>query len=113
MYAKLLFVALAVKMSYDDRIYGYTVDGQMYFIFKYKIIYMKVLGVTGGISYASTMAYYSLINKGVNEQLCGMELICANTVHVIADELEERIQLPLIQIARETAEVFNTANSNK
>ncbi|NHA03694.1 aspartate/glutamate racemase family protein [Mucilaginibacter sp. HC2] len=40
-------------------------------------------------------------------------LICANTPHVIADQLQETIQLPVIHIARETAMEIKANGLNK
>ena len=119
---------------------------------------MKILGLIGGMSYVSTLDYYRMINRGVNEQLGGSNfaeciihsfnfgsmirhfeqqqwdivlhkitnaalglkaggaeaiLICANTPHVIADQLQETIQLPVIHIARETATEIKTNSLNK
>jgi aspartate racemase len=109
---------------------------------------MKILGLIGGISWVSTVDYYSYINKGVNEKLGGINfcecliysfnyadiiknndsnnwestlqmitkaalslkyggaeaiVLCANTMHLIADELENNIGLPVIHIATATA----------
>lgn len=40
-------------------------------------------------------------------------LICANTVHMIADQLQEIIKLPVIHIARETAMEIKLSQLNK
>lgn len=109
---------------------------------------MKTLGLVGGTSWVSTIDYYTIINKGINEELgdlnyskcilysfnfqeiisctqvndwesvlekvslackklelSGAEgiVLCANTLHFIADELETRLNIPLVHIARETA----------
>jgi aspartate racemase len=111
-------------------------------------VFMKTLGLVGGISWVSTAEYYKLINEGINEQLGGLNfaqciihsfnyadikrnndtnnwdstlnmltgaalnlkqsgaeaiLLCANTMHLVADELAQNIQMPLIHIATETA----------
>lgn len=112
---------------------------------------MKKLGLIGGISWVSTIDYYRLINKGINEKLgdlnfaeciiysfnyqdiknnndsgawdktlqmlsdaalgmkgAGVEAIvlCANTMHKVADELEQKVQLPVIHIATVTADTI-------
>lgn len=109
---------------------------------------MKKIGLIGGISWVSTSDYYTLINKGINEKLGGLNfsecliysfnyadikknndnndwdstfkmllkaaeilksggaeaiVLCANTMHLIADKLQDAIGLPLIHIAEETA----------
>ncbi|RYJ37011.1 Aspartate racemase [Flavobacterium anhuiense] len=109
---------------------------------------MKKIGLIGGISWVSTSDYYTLINKGINEKLGGLNfsecliysfnyadikknndandwdstfsmllkaaevlksggaeaiLLCANTMHLIADRLQNAIDIPLIHIAEETA----------
>jgi len=109
---------------------------------------MRKIGLIGGISWVSTSDYYTLINKGINEKLGGLNfsecliysfnyadikrnndandwystfnmlfkaaevlksggaeaiVLCANTMHLIADKLQQAIELPLIHIAEETA----------
>lgn len=109
---------------------------------------MKILGLIGGISWVSTVDYYTLINQGVNEKLGGLNfseciiysfnyaeikknndtndwektfqmvlkasnhlkscvatsiVLCANTMHLIADRLEKEINIPVIHIATVTA----------
>lgn len=109
---------------------------------------MRKIGLIGGISWVSTSDYYTLINKGINEKLGGLNfsecliysfnyadikknndandwdstfkmllkaaevlksggaeaiVLCANTMHLIADKLQEAIGLPLIHIAEQTA----------
>ena len=109
---------------------------------------MKILGLIGGISWVSTVDYYTQINQGINDQLgklnyaeciiysfnfqnikdnndtnnwdstlkmvvaaaknlenSGAEgiVLCANTMHIIADRLEKEISIPVIHIATSTA----------
>lgn len=109
---------------------------------------MRKIGLIGGISWVSTSDYYTLINKGINEKLGGLNfsecliysfnyadikknndandwdstfnmllkaaevlksggaeaiLLCANTMHLIADRLQQAIDIPLLHIAVETA----------
>jgi aspartate racemase len=109
---------------------------------------MKILGLIGGISWVSTVDYYTQINKGINEQLGGLNysecmiysfnyqtiknnndtddwdstlrmvvsasknleksgakgiVLCANTMHFIADRIEKEIGIPIIHIATATA----------
>ncbi|KAF2517772.1 aspartate/glutamate racemase family protein [Flavobacterium foetidum] len=109
---------------------------------------MRKIGLIGGISWVSTSDYYTLINKGINEKLGGLNfsecliysfnyadikknndvndwestfqmlfkgceflksggaeaiVLCANTMHLIADKLQDAIDLPVIHIAVETA----------
>ncbi|PBI85727.1 Aspartate racemase [Flavobacterium sp. ACN2] len=109
---------------------------------------MRKIGLIGGISWVSTSDYYTLINKGINEKLGGLNfsecliysfnyadikknndandwdstfnmllkaaevlksggaeaiVLCANTMHLIAEKLQQAIGLPLIHIAEETA----------
>jgi aspartate racemase len=109
---------------------------------------MKILGLVGGTSWVSTLDYYKLINKGVNEKLGDLNfaecviysfnyqdikrnndadawdknlemiaaaslklqnsgakgiVLCANTMHLIADELQAQIDIPVIHIATATA----------
>ncbi len=109
---------------------------------------MRKIGLIGGISWVSTSDYYTLINKGINEKLGGLNfsecliysfnyadikknndandwdstfkmlfkgceflksggaeaiVLCANTMHLIADKLQDAIGLPVIHIAEETA----------
>ena len=109
---------------------------------------MRKIGLIGGISWVSTSDYYTLINKGINEKLGGLNfsecliysfnyadikknndandwdstfnmllkaaevlksggaeaiLLCANTMHLVADRLQQAIDIPLIHIAEQTA----------
>ena len=109
---------------------------------------MKILGLIGGISWVSTVDYYTQINKGINERLGGLNypecmiyslnyqkiknnndtndwdstlemvvsaskkleksgakgiVLCANTMHFIADRIEKEIDIPIIHIATATA----------
>jgi len=109
---------------------------------------MKTIGLIGGISWVSTVDYYTYINKGVNAQLGGLNfaqciiysfnyadivknnesenwdatlkmltqaalglqqsgaeaiLLCANTMHMVADDLVKNLQIPVIHIATATA----------
>ncbi len=109
---------------------------------------MKTLGLIGGISWVSTVEYYTQINEGINEKLGGLNyseclihsfnyqkikdnndtndwdstlkmvvsasknlersgakgiVLCANTMHFIADKIQEQINIPIIHIATATA----------
>ena len=109
---------------------------------------MKILGLIGGISWVSTIDYYTQINQGINDRLGGLNyaeciiysfnfqniknnndtnnwdstlkmvvaaaknleksgakgiVLCANTMHIIADRLEKEINIPVIHIATSTA----------
>ena len=113
---------------------------------------MRVLGLIGGISWASTIDYYRGINEEVNRRLGGLQypqlaifslnyaqvqdfgkrdawheflelttrigghlketgaeglLLCANTAHIVADELQGRLGIPVINIVDETAKAIN------
>lgn len=116
---------------------------------------MKTLGLIGGMSWVSTMDYYKLINKGINEKLGGLNfsqciiysfnfadikknndandwetnlkmvaeagihlknagaqaiVLCANTMHLIAEKAEAKIGLPVIHIASATAAAIKSKN---
>jgi aspartate racemase len=113
---------------------------------------MRVLGLIGGISWASTIDYYRGINEEVNRRLGGSQypqlaiyslnygqvqdigkrdawheflelttrigrhlretgaeglLLCANTAHIVADELQQRLGIPVINIVDETAKAIS------
>lgn len=112
---------------------------------------MKTIGLLGGMSWESTLAYYRAINEGVKNTLGGLHsaqialysvdfepieqlqhsgdweetarilseaaqniqaagadflLICTNTMHKVAPEIEAAIQIPLLHIADATAEIL-------
>lgn len=50
-----------------------------------------------------------LTNAALGLKSCGAEaiLLCANTMHLIADKIQERVQLPVINIASVTADVIS------
>jgi len=113
---------------------------------------MKILGMVGGTSWASSKEYYYLINRGINQikggliypelilyslnygeiaelnkkndlhgiyrivseaafslENIGVEgiILCANTLHMYADNLESKLTVPLINIADVVAERIN------
>jgi aspartate racemase len=57
-------------------------------------------------------AYISnrLIEEGLKLKQVGAEglMLCANTTHLVADQVKEKVQLPLIHIADETAKFIQT-----
>ena len=116
---------------------------------------MKTLGLIGGMSWASTIPYYRLINEGVQQRLGGLHsaklalysvdfaeveacqvsgdwekagqllaeaalalkkagaegiVICANTMHKVAEVVAERSGLPLLHIADATAAAIREQN---
>jgi len=119
---------------------------------------MKTIGLIGGTTWLSTVDYYALINKKVNEKLggdssakillysvdfaeyrklaeennweemsarlcpvakmlessgAGCLLLCANTLHIIADDIRKSINIPLIHIAEETTNQIKKAGIKK
>ncbi len=112
---------------------------------------MKTIGLLGGMSWESTVAYYREINEGVKKRLGGLHsakiamysvdfdpieqfqhagdwegtskiligaaksveaagadflVICTNTMHKVAPEIEAAIKIPLLHIADATAAVL-------
>ncbi len=112
---------------------------------------MKTIGLLGGMSWESTVTYYTKINEGVKHTLGGLHsakiamysidfnaieklqhtgdwsatavilaeaainnqsagadfsLICTNTMHKVADEIAENIDIPLLHIADATGEAL-------
>lgn len=119
---------------------------------------MRLLGLTGGTSWESTVLYYQLINRMTRERLGGHHsaplvlrsvdfapleaamaaddwetvarhqveaarllwtagaealVICANTMHKVADRVQAAVDLPLIHIADATADVIKAAGSRR
>ncbi len=112
---------------------------------------MKTLGLLGGMSWESTVPYYRIINRTVNEHLGGLHsaeillysvdfqrieelqmagrwteaaeiltsaaqrlesagadlmVLCTNTMHKVADEIESGISIPFLHIADATGEAI-------
>ncbi|MGL1892707.1 MAG: aspartate/glutamate racemase family protein [Spirochaetaceae bacterium] len=112
---------------------------------------MKTIGLLGGMSWESTVGYYTAINMGIKNSLGGLHsaeiamysvdfdpieklqhngdwdgtakilgeaakniesagadflLICTNTMHKVAPEIERSINIPILHIADATAEVL-------
>jgi aspartate racemase len=112
---------------------------------------MKTIGLLGGMSWESTVAYYREINEAIKQRLGGFHsakiilysvdfaaieklqrigdwdstatilkdaarsietggadflLICTNTMHMVAEEVENAINIPFLHIADATAEVL-------
>lgn len=104
---------------------------------------MKTIGLIGGMSWESSVGYYQLINRGINQQLGGLHsaklilnsvdfaeietlqhqgnwdktadilvdsakslqaagadafLICTNTMHLVADQVADAVDIPLLHI---------------
>lgn len=119
---------------------------------------MKIIGLIGGMSWKSSVLYYSIINELVQKRFgglhsckilmysadfaeidkmqndgkwnelshtmvdIGLELqrggadclaICCNTMHKIAEELESKIEIPLIHIADATGNRIKQSNFSK
>ncbi len=111
---------------------------------------MKTIGMIGGMSWESSVEYYKLVNRGVQQKLGGVHsaksvmvsvdfsevevlqkqgrwqeateimvnvarqveaagadflLICTNTMHMMADEVQAAIHIPLLHIADAAGEV--------
>ncbi len=116
---------------------------------------MKTIGLIGGMSYESTIVYYELINKMVNERLSGLHsakmiiesydfdeiekeqskenwgrlteiliksaqklekagadyiAIATNTMHIMAEDVQKNISIPLIHIADAAANYIQDKN---
>jgi aspartate racemase len=112
---------------------------------------MKTIGLLGGMSWESTLTYYTLINQGIRDQLGGLHsaklvlysvefaeieklqnagqweeagrllasaaqkvegagaealLICTNTMHKVAPQVEAAIDIPLLHIADATGRII-------
>jgi aspartate racemase len=119
---------------------------------------MKTIGLLGGMSWESTIAYYRQINEGVKRRLGGLHsaeiamysidfepmeklqhqgdwdataqilikaaegvqaagadflLICTNTMHKVAGDVEAAIDIPLLHIADASADVLLTAGVSR
>ncbi|TMP31829.1 aspartate racemase [Pseudoalteromonas rubra] len=119
---------------------------------------MKRIGLIGGMSWESTLSYYTLLNEGVKAQLGGLHsakivlvsvdfaeieakqhkgdwhgaaellaqaaqsveaagadfvLICTNTMHKVADEVQQAISVPLLHIADATGQALVGDNIKK
>ncbi len=112
---------------------------------------MKTIGLLGGMSWESTVSYYTKINQGVNHKLGGLHsakivmysvdfdsieklqhmgdwvttaniltkaakkiqlagadflVICTNTMHKVANEINQNIDIPLLHIVDATAQAL-------
>jgi len=112
---------------------------------------LKTIGLLGGMSWESTVSYYTKINQGVKLKLGGLHsakivlysvdfdsieklqhvgdwiataniltkaakniesagadflIICTNTMHKVADEIKQNINIPLLHIADATAQAL-------
>ncbi|MDY7108971.1 MAG: aspartate/glutamate racemase family protein [Planctomycetota bacterium] len=118
---------------------------------------MKTIGLLGGMSWESTIPYYRIINRGVNERLGGLHsakillysvdfdaierlqhedrweeagdvlvdaarrletagadflILCTNTMHKLAPQLEDALDIPMLHIADATADAIRDAGIN-
>ena len=67
---------------------------------------MKTIGMLGGMSWESTLEYYRIINEEVKKRVgethsakCVMY-----SLHLLAQNIEKRISVPLLHIADAAAE---------
>ncbi|MCJ8209175.1 aspartate/glutamate racemase family protein [Mucilaginibacter sp. RS28] len=119
---------------------------------------MKTIGLIGGMSWESSVVYYQLLNRGINQRLGGlhfcksvlytvdfeeisrlqregnwdelaqmmvtaaqslekagadMVLICANTMHKVADQVAQAVRIPLVHIGDATAEAITKKGFKK
>ncbi len=119
---------------------------------------MKTIGLIGGLSCESTVTYYNIINKIVQEKLGGLNsakivmvsvnfaeileyqhnddwdsiagtladaakkledagadfiLLCTNTMHKVASQIESAINVPFLHILQATSEHLKQQNINK
>jgi aspartate racemase len=117
-----------------------------------KELFMKTIGMIGGMSWESSIEYYRIVNEAVKERLGDLHsaksvmvsvdfaeieklqregsweqatramvaaarsveaggadflIICTNTMHKMAEEVQQGIGIPLLHIADATAEVIN------
>jgi len=101
----------------------------------YKLINQGINEQLGGLEFAECMIYsfnygdikrnndtenwentlQMLTKAGLGMKAVGAEAIvlCANTMHMVADQLKENVQLPVIHIATVTAEAIKGAGLNK
>lgn len=101
----------------------------------YKFINEGINKELGGVNFAECMIYsfnyndikrnnenndweatFNMLSKACqNLKNCGAEAIvlCANTMHLIADRIQESVDLPLIHIATETAKVVQKKDIKK
>ncbi|MDD5478597.1 aspartate/glutamate racemase family protein [Rhodoferax sp.] len=121
---------------------------------KNNALYLKTLGLIGGMSWESTVPYYQIINRTIQAKLGGLHsaklllhsvdfadiaelqrsnqwdkaavqlttiaqnlahagaqalVICTNTMHKLADEVQAGIPIPLLHIADPTAQAIKAA----
>jgi aspartate racemase len=96
---------------------------------------MQVIGMLGGMSWESSAEYYRLANELVRDRLGGLHsarcvlasldfaeaargleaagaellLICTNTMHEVADQVQDAVGIPLLHLADATAEAVTAA----
>lgn len=77
------------------------------------IIYSLNFGDVQAVSW--TNSYDLLLSACESLKRSGVDCIvlCANTAHLFADKLQEKIQLPIIHIVEETAKVLNEKGIKK
>ena len=77
---------------------------------------MKTIALIGGMSWESTVVYYQLLNRMARAlERGGVEclLICTNTMHKIAPQVQQAVDIPLLHIADATAAAVKTGEVMK
>ena len=67
------------------------------------------------VAYDWDAAFELLVNAGKQLKNAGAEalVLCANTAHIVAERVEQEVQLPLIHIAKETGNEINKHGMRK
>lgn len=73
---------------------------------------MKTIGLLGGMSWEST-AILSGAAQALERAGADFIVICTNTMHKVAPQIQSRIRIPIIHIAEATAGKLNEGGITK
>jgi aspartate racemase len=74
---------------------------------------MKTIGMLGGMSWESTAEILANAAQQVERAGADFLLICTNTMHKVAVQIEQQIDIPLLHIADATAQKLVADNISK
>lgn len=69
-----------------------------------------VINERGWDAVLDRMEYYA---KNLHKAGAESIMLCANTLHMVAERLQKRLELPLIDITEETAKIIHSKKSRK
>jgi aspartate racemase len=79
-------------------------------ILLYSVNFQEILPLQNKNEWEVILNIVSMISLKLEKAGCGALVICSNTMHKIADQIQEKISIPLINVIDETAKAIKAKN---